>query len=90
MERLTVHTASYRPLPLPVRRLPSPEPKRRHVAYETVTVHRDTYQPVDTSKPVKSIIPRDHRFLDGDGQGRFYCTSHRADYPAKVGQPGKY
>lgn len=89
MERLTVHRASYPPVPLPACcRWKPPVYTKPSVAVEKDTVHQLTYRPRDWQDPIKSSPPRDHGFLDGDGQSRFQCTSYQSDYPAKTGPVG--
>ncbi|VVC31935.1 Hypothetical protein CINCED_3A007678 [Cinara cedri] len=90
MERLTVHRASYRPVPIPAccRWTPAAA-KRSGAAFETDTVHGLAYRPRDPQDPIKSARPRDHGFLDGDGLSRFRCTLYRSDYTTKNGRPAR-
>lgn len=83
LERLTVHAASYRPLPLP---LPAVRPKapsevrlgRRLATFEKATVYGDAFKSYASYAPPETRAPRDHPF-PGDGLNRF-DTSHRKDY----------
>lgn len=86
MEQLTVHSASYRPLPLPspVRRCPTPV-KRSIAPSVVITAHRESYRWRDPQEPIKSKPPPDHGFLSGDGVDRFHCTSYKMHYPVKDG-----
>jgi len=86
MEQLTVHSASYRPLPLPlpVRRCRTPV-KRSLAPSVVITAHREAYRRRDPQEPIKSKPPLDHWFLAGDGVDRFHCTSYKMHYPAKDG-----
>lgn len=100
LSSVTEYKESYRPLP----RLSSPacryrplspntHKKRSHATLETVTVHRDTYQPTnDAPDPIKSKRPRDRcgLVLAGDGLCRLHNTSYKMDYMAKSRQAGNY
>ncbi|XP_025190541.1 uncharacterized protein LOC112591096 [Melanaphis sacchari] len=86
MEQLTVYSASYRPipLPLPVRRCRTPV-KRTLAPSVVITAHREAYRVRDPQKPIKLKPPQDHGFLDGDGIDRFNYTSYKMHYPVKEG-----
>lgn len=83
MEQLTVHSASYRPLPLPlpVRRCRTPV-KRTLAPSVVITSHREAFRQRDPQEPIKSKPPPDHGFLAGDGVDRFHNTSYKMHYPA--------
>lgn len=86
MEQLTVHSASYRPLPLPLRVCRCRTPVKRSLAPSVVTTaHREAYRRRDPQEPIKSKPPPDHGFLAGDGVDRFHCTSYKMHYPVKDG-----
>ncbi|XP_022165653.1 uncharacterized protein LOC111030458 [Myzus persicae] len=86
MEQLTVHSASYRPLPLPLRVCRCRTPVKRSLAPSFVTTaHREAYRRRDPQEPIKSKPPPDHGFLAGDGVDRFHCTSYKMHYPVKDG-----
>lgn len=86
MEQLTVHSASYRPIPLPppVRRCRTPI-KRTLAPSVVTTTHREAYRVRDPQEPINSKPPPDHGFLDGDGVDRFNYTSYKMHYPVKGG-----
>ncbi|XP_026814711.1 uncharacterized protein LOC113554847 [Rhopalosiphum maidis] len=86
MEQLTVHSASYRPIPLPLPVHRCRTPVKRTLAPSVITTaHREAYRVRDPQEPIKSNPPRDHDFLAGDGIDRFNCTSYKMHYPVKDG-----
>lgn len=91
MEQLTVHRASYRPLPIHCRSTPPVTLGKRYAGpWTAVTAHHDTYGIKDVSCATITKPPKDHAFLAGDGLGRFHSTAYGTDYKLRPGQPGDY